>query len=268
MQLTKPEIVKIAQEIVDDNVESGKPLAECTIIKIKGLDLNPEQVKRIAENTNILSFLKRYEDASPDEKDVATDFEVLDPNKMAKLHLKKASESIKTSSYIDYGDYFGTPPGVDYSLEKTASELKYKTEEPILQEYPAARKNKVLSNIKIAIEKLDQSKSNALFDYHKVASELLDQCKGIYFNTEELMRNVSIAFQKQAEPHISLLLKGMNKKASDFTHPREEFYDNEVPGFNLFDRMVKLSEERQRLSKARDFLFNMRESLARTWGII
>jgi hypothetical protein len=186
MILTKTEIQKIASEIVGDSISSGKPVQECVVVKIKGMDVNPEQIKRIVENVNVNSFLKRYEGANADEKDDAIDFDLVNPETVAKDNVKESAQMHmqKEASYEELWDYFGPPPGNMDDMVKVADcgeehdeEKKEEKKEPSVKE-----KNAMFGYLKRAIQEMDQKIANAELDYLDGYNALKDECSGIYFN--------------------------------------------------------------------------------------
>lgn len=199
--LTKYEITKIAQDIVDENLNEGTPIKKCIMIKIQGMDLNPEQLKRIVEAVNLQSFVKRYEDAAPEEKDNASDFDVVEPREILSDQVKESV--MKTASHsIDYMDYYSPPPGAPQELmEKVAQVI----DTP--QEVKPHEKNRTLSLLKQAIEHSNQKMMNAYFDYEKTFGKLAGLCRTMYFDYNTLQKNAMIAFGEQAMPHLNVLAK-------------------------------------------------------------
>lgn len=269
MILTKPDVQKIAQEIVDETLSTGKPVKECVVIRIKGMDLNPEQIKRIVENVNVQSFLKRYDDATPDQKEEASVFDVVNPDDIITDDIKTSAHQSfsKTASFDDLWDYLGPPPGDVSTFVKEASVASTVDEvEPI----SAKQKNKTFGYLKRAVEELDQKIANVELDYLDQYTALRDTCSGIYFDQEKFLKHAGAALGVGGTAIASVLCKDLGSVEYNVYQDGEKlaFYDKSVPGVRQFESLVKLAERRHEYIKARQLLFNTRESLARKWGVI
>jgi len=95
--LTKYDYEKLAEEISDDFMENKTPLNDSIKVTAIKMELNPEQIKRLTESTNIKTYNKMFDE----KEDKTFDFELGDSKKVISDVYDKETE-IKDMPPVEY----------------------------------------------------------------------------------------------------------------------------------------------------------------------
>jgi len=93
--LTEQQLDKLAHQVVDRFVTEKIALTDGVVDTARQESLNPEQIKRLVESVNNLTFLKKFNE-TPNGQDRVVEFETANPNAAIQRLLEAAQEVTET----------------------------------------------------------------------------------------------------------------------------------------------------------------------------
>ena len=196
MTLVNEDYETITKQVSDAFIKEGTPLNDSILKVAETHDLNPDQIKRLVEGSNVKTFLGMYKDARAKEED--TKFDVAD------------AESI-LSKY--------------YSGTKTASAL---VEEPASDSYI----NDFDTDLPdMAHQKYRPDTGDGL-DYEKVAEEVSTPRRDVaVFRLRKVAEDFKVRIFEEEHEYVEKLEKMAERFRPDYGPNYEEF-EKEARGFH------------------------------------
>jgi hypothetical protein len=212
--LTEQHLDKLANQIVDRFFAEKIALTDSVVDTARQEDLNPEQIKRLVESVNNLTFLKQF-NGTPSGQDRVVEFETANPNAAIQRLLEDAKTECnpnmgetKTSAYNDLPF---TRAGLPEALpeEKTAA-----VTEPQLPD-------KGLTTLKLrkTAELLSDQKYQARVGLTETLENLatrFTRAGGVRFETFE--KDAFYHWGNAAGPHLQLLRQSLHLPMADYDY--------------------------------------------------
>lgn len=215
--LTEQQLDKLAHQVVDRFLSEKVALTDGVVDTAQQENLNPEQIKRLVESVNNLTFLKKFND-TPNGQDRVVEFETANPNAAIQRLLEDAKTTCgeggptsecgaKTGAH----DLPFTRAGIPEALpeEKTAEVRESNTPDKTL----------TLLKLRKTAELLDEQKYQARVRLTETFEDLATRFTRIG-NTkfEAFEKDAFYQWGDAAGPHLQLLRKSLRLPAANYNH--------------------------------------------------
>lgn len=176
--VTENDYKKLAEAVADDLVQQNLPLNDSITKLAKSMDLNHEQVHRLCEATNNVTFNKMFNAKDKTASDRMVEFSVADPSEILGTAIKEASADsfVKAAAYelrplVDEMHAVRNPEPQYEERTKVAFELRPESKHS--REVDQRTMRKTLSN-------LQHEKLAADMAYEDGVSDLRDRFRQLY----------------------------------------------------------------------------------------
>jgi hypothetical protein len=265
MHLQKEDYESMADGIVDSFAARQEPL-NSSILKIaKEHDMNPDQIKRLVEMSNVKAFLKLFKDPANREKNI--EFDVADPKKVLDDYYKPGAKGGKTISITkitvtgggggDGGDFFSDIPNMMHAKKypEDAKSVREKTAEAVDDLYVAKPKREV---VEFRLRKVAQQFHDKIYELEHEYQEGLDKL------ASEFRRDYGPDYREFEKTALHLHGLGVMPLIEDLrkvTRCKTEVYDLEkaasrvfiddnTPEHTLFAKMVECKQDQLKYASA------------------
>lgn len=242
-RITEADYTKLAEAVSTDLIESQVPLNE-SISKLAGqMDMSQEQIQRLCETTNNLTFNKMFKARDKTANDRMIEFDVADANQILGDAVKEAQISLDANTVVHLRDYAPLADDVidDEPVEKTASfELR-----------PEAKPNseKDRRTLRKTLDHLRHQKIATELVYADALQNLSARFRRLYkdMTVEEFEKNAAAIYGESAETPLNDL-RGrlrMPEVVYDFTTlvKQASYIDDSALEFKLFSNALQASDK-------------------------
>jgi len=260
MSLQKQDYEDFSDQVVDGFLEAKKPL-NGSILKIaKENDLNPDQIKRLVEMSNIKAFLKIFN--KPESKEKNIEFDVAEPEAILKDYYKPTGKSISITKITISGggggeDFHSDLPDMmrakrhgavpEHKIEKTAEEVAAVRASQPKREVAEFRLRKVAEEFKNKIYELEHDYQEGL---DKLASEFRKDYGPNYQEFEKTALHVhgtgvmSVIEDIRSAARCKTPVYDLEKAAA------RVFIDDDTPQHVIFNKMIENKYDQVKYAKA------------------
>jgi hypothetical protein len=209
--ITDKDYQKLANAVADDLVSQKRPLNDSICKLAADMGMNDEQIARLCEATNNVTFNKLFQAKGQDKtaSDRLIDFDVADTKKILGSMIKKAENSgdfEKAASYWEMRDLDDVDmhairaPEADAPLEKTAFVLRPETQPSLEKDLRTLQK--AADHTRHQKLAADMAYQDQLLTLSKRFSQLYDVMPFTQFE-----KSAAVLFGKTAEPHLNAIRK-------------------------------------------------------------
>lgn len=212
--LTEQQLDKLAHQVVDRFLLEKVALTDGVVETARQEDLNPEQIKRLVESVNNLTFLKKF-NGTPSGQDRVVEFETANPNAAiqrlledAKAECNPGAEETKTSAYNDLPF---TRAGLPEALpeEKTAAAPEPRSPD----------KSLTILKLRKTAELLDEQKYQARMGLTETLEDLATRFTRVGGATfEAFEKDAFYKWGDAAGPHLQLLRQSLRLPMADYDY--------------------------------------------------
>jgi hypothetical protein len=212
--LTEQQLDKLAHQVVDRFLIEKVALTDGVVDTAQQENLNPEQIKRLVESVNNLTFLKKF-NGTPSGQDRVVEFETANPNAAiqrlledAKTECNPGTEEAKTGAYNDLPF---TRAGLPEALpeEKTAA-----TPEPRLPD-----KGLTILKLRKTAELLEDQKYQARIGLTETLEDLATRFTRVgNVPFEAFEKDAFYNWGDAAGPHLQLLRQSLRLPVANYNH--------------------------------------------------
>lgn len=264
MLLEKQDFENMADLIVEGFASRQEPL-NSSILKIaKEQDMNPDQIKRLVETSNVKAFLKLFKDPANKEKNI--EFDVADPNKIISDYYKPGGKTISVTKITISGGGGGHEGGSDFFSdlpdmmrdkkrpddakavhEKTAEEVDSPHEPKPKREVVEFRLRKVAGQFHDKIYELEHEYQDGL---EKLAGEFSKDYGPDYQEFEKVALHVH---GTDVTPVLEDIRKLAHKKTPMYDLEKAAarvLIDDDTPQHKLFAKMLECKQDQVKYASA------------------
>lgn len=215
--LTEQQLDKLAHQVVDRFLTEKVALTDGVVDTAQQENLNPEQIKRLVESVNNLTFLKKF-NGTPNGQDRVVEFETANPN----AAIQRLLEDAKTTCEGSNGPSTSETKTSAHDLPFTRAGLPEALPEEKTAEVHAPRApDKALTLLKLrkTAELLDDQKYQARVGLTETFEGLVTRFTrvgGVAFETFE--KDAFYKWGDAAGPHLQLLRQSLRLPTADYSH--------------------------------------------------
>jgi hypothetical protein len=204
--VTENDYKKMAEAIADDLVNNGISLNDSVSKLASSMDMNHEQIRRLCETTNNVTFNKMFQSKDKTASDRMIEFDVADADKVLGSLIKRASWiTVESQDVVSLSEYRSLREDVaPIPLEKTASTFELR---------PEARANKEVDQrtLRKTLDHLRHEKIATELLHTDAVSELRSQFRRLYrdMSFETFEKNAVALYGEKAAPVLNTLRSHM-----------------------------------------------------------
>jgi len=251
--VTEKDFKKLAEAIADDLVQQKIPLNDSVTKLAKSMDLSHEQVRRLCEATNNVTFNKVFHASDKTASDRMIEFDVADPKKVLGAAIKEASadDTTKMAAYelrplVDEMHSVRHPEPAPDELTKVAFTLRPETHPS--EEVDRRTMRKVLDNMR-------HQKLAADMEYSDTVVTLRGQFRKLYdvvpFDSFEKV--AAARFGNEAVGPLNEIREMMGMPQVNYDISRLEkvagFVDDTTAEMQLLQHIIATQQSRTKLAR-------------------
>lgn len=251
--LTEQKLDQMATEVVSGLMDGGVPLTDGVVKVAQRENLNPEQIKRLVESTNNMTFLHKFNAAEPNAPDRMVEFEPADAQGAIQRMLDAAKDLMSATNANTEGDM--PCPMEDLPMTRAGTPEPLPDTEPGVPGEPKVRGTVVIMKLRKTAELLKEKQYQeraALTDAFQKLATAFTRVYGPDFATFE--KDAFYHWGEQAIPHLTLLRRALNHPVAEYDHRNmtkmARVVDTSTQEMRLFRQMMKHSEEIDKLGLA------------------
>jgi hypothetical protein len=253
--LTEPKLDQMAKEVVAGLTEGGVPLTDGVVKVAERENLGPEQIKRLVETTNNMTFLHKFNAAEPNAADRMVEFEPADAQGAIQRMLDAAKDLMNATGPGESADMPCPSSMGDLPMTRPDAPEPLPEAEPEVPGEPKVRGTVVIMKLRKTAELLKEKQyqaRTALTDTFQKLATAFTKLYGPDFPAFE--KDAFYHWGDSAVPHLTLLRRALNQPVATYDHgvmtKSARVVDTSTEEMRLFRQMMKHSEEIEKLGLA------------------
>jgi len=256
--LADKNFAKLATAVAEDLVKQGIALND-TITKLATqMDMNDEQVARLCEATNNVTFNKLFQARGQDKtaSDRLIEFDVADTKKVLNNLIKKADRGGALEKEAAYYEMRPLDDGMHGLRNPEPAAESFSKVAFVLRPESLPSKEKDSRTMRKTLDHLRHEKIAAEILYNDKLAELDKQFKRLYDATpfKEFEKSAAVVFGKSAEVHLNTLRR--MRKMDDATYAiavltkNAGYIDDATPELTLFAELMDAANTSAKIASA------------------
>lgn len=256
--LTDKDYGKLANAVADDLVKQGIALNEAITKLASDMGMNDEQVARLCEATNNVTFNKLFQARGQDKtaSDRLIDFDVADTKKVLGSLIKKAERGGAMEKEASYYEMRSLDDGMHALRDSEPAEDTFQKVAFELRPESVPSREKDARTMQKTLDHLRHEKLAADMLYQDKLAELSKQFSRLYDVTpfKDFEKSAAVVFGQAAEPHLNALRR--SRKMAEATYNVEVltkhagYVDDAAPELTLFAEVMAAADTASKIATA------------------